>query len=143
MPPYIYSTYVCMYKAISTPHLTWSYTVKKWPLWLLPPELYIHYTTPHICTHAYTCILYSGKVWWGESLANLVNHPWFAKLKPSKLVLTINNLLADLLIFQTFFRQILKESIRQTFPLYGNKKWSVGMTYMTGFEKPGSLHAQL
>ena len=38
-------------------------------------------------------ILHSRKVWQGESL---VNHPWFAKLKPFELVLTINNLLADL-----------------------------------------------
>ena len=39
----------------------------------------------------------------------------------SKLVRTINNLLADLLILQTFFRQRLeKESIRQTFLLYGS-----------------------
>ena len=44
---------------------------------------------------------------WRESLANLANRSWFAKLKPSRLVLTINNLLADLLI-------------RQTFPLYCN-----------------------
>ena len=43
-------------------------------------------------------------------MANLANHPWFAKLKPSKLVLTINNLLADLLIHQTFFCQMLKKS---------------------------------
>ena len=39
-------------------------------------------------------------VYW-ESLEDLVNRPWFAKLKPSKLVLSINNLLADLLIHQT------------------------------------------
>ena len=45
-------------------------------------------------------LLYSGKVWQGESLTNLANRPRFAKLKPSKLVLTINNLLADLLICQ-------------------------------------------
>ena len=32
----------------------------------------------------------------GENLANLANRPRFAKLKPFKLVLTINNLLADL-----------------------------------------------
>ena len=43
-----------------------------------------------------------GKVWWVESLANLVNHIQFAKLKPSKLVVTINNLLANLFICQTF-----------------------------------------
>ena len=45
----------------------------------------------------------SRKVWQGESLTNLTNQPWFAKLKPSILVLTINNLLADLLIRQTSF----------------------------------------
>ena len=65
---------------------------------------------------------YSGKVWQGQSLANLANRPQFTKLKPSKLVLTTNNLLADLLILQTFFRQMLemsqftKFSPRQTFP---------------------------
>ena len=32
-------------------------------------------------------------------------------------ILTINNLLADLLICQTFFHQMLKESIHQTSPL--------------------------
>ena len=58
-------------------------------------------------------------------MANLANRPQFAKLKPSKLVLTINNLLADVLIQQTFFRQMLetseftKLSPCQTFPLYG------------------------
>ena len=46
---------------------------------------------------------YSRKVWRQESLAALVNRLWFAKLKPSKLVLTINSLLADLLFCQTFF----------------------------------------
>ena len=56
----------------------------------------------------------------------MVNHLWFAKLKPSKLVLRIDNLLGDLLIRQTFFRQMLEKSWltklspRQTFPLYGN-----------------------
>ena len=70
-------------------------------------------------------ILYSGKVWWGESLANLANRQRFAKLKPSKLVATINDLLVDLLILQTFFRQMFetsqftKLSLHQTFPLYG------------------------
>ena len=48
--------------------------------------------------------------------------------KLSKLVLTINNLPADLLICQTFFHQMLEKSQfaklfpRQTFPLYG-KFW--------------------
>ena len=44
------------------------------------------------------CVPYSGKVWWVESLANLVNCLQFAKLKPSKVVVTINNPLADLFI---------------------------------------------
>ena len=49
-----------------------------------------------------------------------------AKLKPSNLVLTINNLLADLLIRQTFFCQMLKKSqFTQLYPCktflqYGN-----------------------
>ena len=68
---------------------------------------------------------YSGKVWRGESLANLANHRRFAKLKPSKLIPTIDDPLADPFIRQTFFRQTLKNSrfakhyARQTFPLYG------------------------
>ena len=44
-----------------------------------------------------------GKVW-----RILANRPLFAKLKPSKSVLTINNLLADPLIHQTFFHQRLE-----------------------------------
>ena len=39
-----------------------------------------------------TVIPYGGKLWWGEPLANYLR---FAELKPSKLVLIINNLLAD------------------------------------------------
>ena len=49
-----------------------------------------------------------------ESLASLANHLRFAKLKP---VLTINNLLADLLICQTFFHQMLETSQFTKFPL--------------------------
>ena len=67
----------------------------------------------------FSTIPYSGKVWQGESLANLANHPQFAKLKPSPLVLTINNLLADLLFCQMLeTSQITKLSPCQTFPLY-------------------------
>ena len=47
----------------------------------------------------------------------------FATLKLFKVVLTINNPLADQFIRQTFFCQTLKFaklSTRQTFPLYGN-----------------------
>ena len=77
----------------------------------------------------------------GGNLANLANRPWFAKLKPSNLVLTIEYLLADLLIRHTFFREMLKKSQfakvspRQTFTLYGiplcsiaihtNLRWSI------------------
>ena len=48
-------------------------------------------------------------------------------IRQIKLVLTINNLLADLLIRHTFFHQMLetsqftKLSPRQTFPLYGSQ----------------------
>ena len=50
-------------------------------------------------------------------------NPFFAKLKPSKLVITINNLLADLLIYQTFLCHMFKKNQfakppHQTFPLY-------------------------
>ena len=59
-------------------------------------------------------------------MANLANRLSFAKLKPSKLVVTIDNPLADLFIRQTFFCQMLenskfaKQSAHQTFPLYGS-----------------------
>ena len=43
-------------------------------------------------------------------MANLANCLWFAKLKPSKLLLIINNLLADLLICKIFFHQMLETS---------------------------------
>ena len=56
-------------------------------------------------------LLYSGKVW----VRNVwqiwqIVHDSITKLKPSKLVLTINNLLADLLIRQPFFCQMLEKS---------------------------------
>ena len=47
---------------------------------------------------------------WRESLANLAISLRFAKLKPCKLVLTIDNLLANLLIRQIFFHQMLEKS---------------------------------
>ena len=78
------------------------------------------------CMKPYEChIPYSGKVWQIESLVNLAYRLRFTKLKPSKLVVTNNNPLADLLIRQTFFRQTIekskfsKHSPRQTFLLYG------------------------
>ena len=81
-------------------------------------------------------LLYSRKGWRGESLANLANRLRFTKLKPSKVVATINNPLADLSIHQTFFCQTLekskfaKHSPRQTFPLYG-------IILTGGFHLPG------
>ena len=57
-----------------------------------------------------TNLLYSGKVWRGESLANLANRLRFAKLKPSKLIVTIDNPMADLFIRQTFFHQTFENS---------------------------------
>ena len=53
-------------------------------------------------------VLYSGKVWQVESLANLANCLRFAKLKPSKVVVTINNFMADLFNCQTFSAKCLK-----------------------------------
>ena len=78
------------------------------------------------CPMSTSNILYSGKVWRVESLVNLASCLQFAKLKPSKLVVTINNPLAELFIHRTFFCQKLekskfaKHSPRQTFPLYGS-----------------------
>ena len=46
-----------------------------------------------------------------ESLLNLAKCRLFAKLKLFKLVFTINNLLADVLIRQTFFHRILKKRV--------------------------------
>ena len=60
-----------------------------------------------ICIHN---IPYSRKVWQGESLANLVNHQQFTKLKPSKSVVIIITLWLNLLFHQTFPRQTLKKS---------------------------------
>ena len=77
-------------------------------------------------------------------MANLANRLQFAKLKPSKLVVTIDNPLADLFIRQTFFRQTLeksrftKHSARQTFPLYGkynDQTKIVGTIYIIGFSR--------
>ena len=58
----------------------------------------------------FCCLSYSGKVWQVEGLVNLVNRLRFAKLKPSKVVVTINNPLADLFIRQPFFRQRFEKS---------------------------------
>ena len=48
----------------------------------------------------------SGNAWWRESLLNLANHQQFAKLKPSQLVFTVNNLLVNLFICQAFYAKI-------------------------------------
>ena len=70
-------------------------------------------------------ILYSRKVRQVESLANLMNRLQFVKLKSSKLVVTINNPLADPFIRQICFHQMLEKSkfakfsTHQTFLLCG------------------------
>ena len=68
------------------------------------------YTKYHLHTVYFYSVPYRGKLWPGGNVAHFVNHPWFAKLKPSKLVFIINNLLADLLIHQIFFCQMLETS---------------------------------
>ena len=70
----------------------------------------------------------------------MANHLRFAKLKPSKLVVTIDSLLADLFIHQTFLHQMLenskfaKHSPRQTFPLYGMILFQVTSTELINVE---------
>ena len=63
----------------------------------------------------------------GGKFGNLVNHQQFAKLKPSKLVVIINNVLANLASY-SFAKLVLPKSLlstfakryhHQTFPLYG------------------------
>ena len=62
---------------------------------------------------------YSGKVWWAESWANLVNCLQIAKLKPSKLVAIYDNPLADLFIHQLFPAKCLKRvNAPNIFPEY-------------------------
>ena len=62
-------------------------------------------------------LLYSGKVWMRNvSRIWQIVHDSIAKLKPSKLVLTIYNLLADLLIRQPFFCQMLERVNSPNFP---------------------------
>ena len=87
----------------------------------IPPKCFLcvssSNTLTNISSYVYGIL---DTVFW-ESLADLANHPRFAKLKPSKLVRTINNLLADLFNSPNFLSpNVRKESIRQTFPLYGN-----------------------
>ena len=76
-------------------------------------------------------ILYSRNILWGEMLAN---YQQFAKLKPCKLVVTINNLLANLLIRQTFLPKSLstftKHCHRHTFPLYGSSELPMQLDYL-------------
>ena len=86
-------------------------------------------------TFAWICGLwfklpYSRKVWRGKSLVNLANHQWFAKLKLFKLLLTSNNLLADLLIRQTYFCQTLKKShFTKLFPVKLSRYTVFGMDF--------------
>ena len=58
--------------------------------------------TPQSFNKFFLQILYSGKAWQREILANLAKLFVIYQAKTIQLVLTINNLLADLLICQTF-----------------------------------------
>ena len=72
-------------------------------------------------------IPYSGKVWWVESLVNLVNRQQFAKLKPSKVVVTINNLLADRSFAKLFPTKCLKRvNSPNIYPTIGDFKGGLG-----------------
>ena len=74
-----------------------------------------------------TVILYGEKLWRGETLTNRL---WFAKLKPSKLVLIINNLLADLLFAKFSFAKCSKQV---NLPMFPSAKVSLHMvcTHLT------------
>jgi len=58
----------------------------------------------------YFLLPYSRKVWQEESLANLANQKQFAKLKPSKFLLTIITFWLNLFIRQTFFTKCSKQA---------------------------------
>jgi len=91
----------------------------------------VHNITPKIigCMHI-PIIPYSRKVWLEESLVNLANHKQFAKLKPSKFLLTIITFWLNLSICQTFFAKCSKRVnlpnfiyFHQTFLLYGSLQY--------------------
>ena len=76
-----------------------------------------------ICIYSTVEVPYTGNVCQEESLANLMNHQRFGKLKPSKLVATIYNLLTNPFIHQTFFQNLYPSTftnhyLYQTFLLY-------------------------
>ena len=91
--------------------------------WLLVQTISIH--SAWLIISSMKELPYSGKVWQGESLADLVNRQRFTIPKPSKLVVIIITLWLYLSIRQTFPHQILRKSKFtkvspcQTFPLYG------------------------
>ena len=61
-------------------------------------------------SHRNNKLLYSRKVWRGGKFDDFGELSVIHQTKTIRLVLTINNLLADLLIHQTFFCQRLKKS---------------------------------
>ena len=70
--------------------------------------VFMYYVCMHACMHVYRYVCMYVCMYLCN-VTNLGNYPWFTKLKPFKLVLIINNLLADLLIHQTFFHQMLEK----------------------------------
>ena len=73
-------------------------------LWIVFIAVFTNNFVASSCAQKLYCIvgIFDG----GESLVNLVNHLKFDKLKSSKLVVTINNLLADLFIHQTYITKV-------------------------------------
>ena len=102
---------------------------RKTAIWILTLFLYWTETAAYSKWNLY-CI--AGK--FGKF--NLANCPWFAKLKSSKLVLAINNLLVDLLICQTFFHQMLKKSqFIKFYPLPKFPTISISLTCLNSIQK--------
>ena len=77
------------------------------PMLLTPIQPKIHdlIKISYFAAHCTNRLPLAGMFGEGSS-ANLVNHQQFSKLKPSKLVITINNLLPNLFICQNYFNKI-------------------------------------
>ena len=99
-----------------------------------------------VCIYSSVEVPYTGNVWQEESLANLMNHQRFGKLKPSKLVATIDNLLTNPFIRQTFFQNLYPSTftnhyLHQTFPLYSVPNFKLSfMSYDLYTESNDCIH---
>ena len=85
---------------------------------------YIKYTCMRIVDCWYYCILYGGKVWWGESLANwLVSSIWWKKIwrinrSANRLLIVSTNLDGFSLANHGRFTKFANVSPHQSFPPY-------------------------